>query len=552
MLKKKGMRESWDIWLFLLGMVPLTWMLLAKCRYGFANMDESFYLTIPYRLCQGDVLLLNEWHLSQLAGWILRLPMAVFLRINGSTEGICLWFRYLYVAAHLGVSLLLFFCLRKKSGVGAAAAVLVYYVYAPFGIGALSYNSMGIDCLAVAAVLLVTASKRWSDGISGFFFAMAVLCCPYLVILYILYGTFVWCRRKNKNTAAFLTPKRFLFFSAGVLLPAVCFTVEVLLRIRPEQYSMILRGLFSDPRHSGSLGEKAAELWTIVTERPYVFAFAGATIAGVCIKKPKVRCMLDGLVLVLTVYSVYASREYINFLMFPLNLTGLYFYTVYRRQSMKDVFWGVWFPGAVYGLCIHLSSNQVFYAVSSAMTVSMVASVMIAVETLRELRFEARTVLANYVLPGLLVAALVLLGAIEIDLRWNFVFWDKDISQQTRLLVEGPQKGLMVTPERQEEYGARADTMAHVEDEAALLVLAPDTYLYLFGNRTNSSYSAWLGRQEEATLPRLRLYYALNPEKWPDQVIATEKWPETAAYFEECGYAETYRTADGTRVLEKP
>ena len=120
MLKKKGMRESWDIWLFLLGMVPLTWMLLAKCRYGFANMDESFYLTIPYRLCQGDVLLLNEWHLSQLAGWILRLPMAVFLRINGSTEGICLWFRYLYVAAHLGVSLLLFFCLRKKSGVGAA------------------------------------------------------------------------------------------------------------------------------------------------------------------------------------------------------------------------------------------------------------------------------------------------------------------------------------------------------------------------------------------------------------------------------------------------
>ena len=53
-------------------------------------------------------------------------------------------------------------------------------------------------------------------------------------------------------------------------------------------------------------------------------------------------------------------------------------------------------------------------------------------------------------------------------------------------------------------------------------------------------------------MPRLRLYYALNPEKWPDQVIATEKWPETAAYFEECGYAETYRTADGMRVLEKP
>jgi len=551
-LKKKCMREGWDIWLFLLGMVPLTWMLLAKCRYGFANMDESFYLTIPYRLCQGDALLLNEWHLSQLAGWILRLPMAIFLRINGNTDGICLWFRYLYVAAHLGISLLLFFRLRKKSGLGAAAAVLIYYVYAPFGIGALSYNSMGIDCLAAAAVLLITASKWWSDGISGFFFAMAVLCCPYLAILYILYGIFVWCCRKKKTVPAFLMPKRFLFFSAGILLPAVWFTADVLLRIRPEQYGMVLQGLFSDPEHSSSLGEKAAELWTILTERPYVFAFAGAAIAGICIKRPKVRCMLDGLVLGLTVYSVYASRWYINFLMFPLNLTGLYFYAVYRRQSVKDVFWGMWFPGAVYGLCIHLSSNQLFHAISSATTVSMVASIIIVVETLREPRFETQTVFVKHVLPGLLVAALVLLGITEIDLRWNFVFWDKDVSQQTQLLEEGPQKGLLVTPERQAEYGAWADTMAHVEDETSLLVLAPDTYLYLFGNRTNSSYSAWLGRKEEATLPRLRLYYELNPEKWPDQVIATDKWPETAAYFEECGYAETYRASDGTRVLEKP
>lgn len=125
-MKKDYIRKNLDILLFLLGMVPLSWMLLEKCRYGFTNIDESFYLTIPYRLCQGDRLLLNEWHLSQLSGWILRFPMAAFLRINGGTEGICLSFRYLYVAAHLGISLLLFFLLRKKSGIGAAAAVLIF------------------------------------------------------------------------------------------------------------------------------------------------------------------------------------------------------------------------------------------------------------------------------------------------------------------------------------------------------------------------------------------------------------------------------------------
>lgn len=131
-MKKDYIRKNLDILLFLLGMVPLSWMLLEKCRYGFTNIDESFYLTIPYRLCQGDRLLLNEWHLSQLSGWILRFPMAAFLRINGGTEGICLSFRYLYVAAHLGISLLLFFLLRKKSGIGAAAAVLIFLCLRPF------------------------------------------------------------------------------------------------------------------------------------------------------------------------------------------------------------------------------------------------------------------------------------------------------------------------------------------------------------------------------------------------------------------------------------
>jgi len=49
--------------LFLLSAILVFW----KCRYGFANIDESFYLTIPYRLYQGDALFAHEWHLSQMS-----------------------------------------------------------------------------------------------------------------------------------------------------------------------------------------------------------------------------------------------------------------------------------------------------------------------------------------------------------------------------------------------------------------------------------------------------------------------------------------------------
>ena len=200
-------------------MIPLTCLLLAKCKYGFANMDESFYLTIPYRLCQGDVLFLSEWHLSQLSGWLLRLPLAVFLRLNGGTEGIYLAFRYLYVIAHLCESTVLFFLLRKYSGAGAVLASVFYYVFVPFGIMALSYNSMGIGCLSLSTVILVCASGRWSDAPSGFLFAMAVLCCPYLVILFVIYAAAVLLCRKRDTGLDFLSPKRFGFFFLGIAVP---------------------------------------------------------------------------------------------------------------------------------------------------------------------------------------------------------------------------------------------------------------------------------------------------------------------------------------------
>ena len=45
---------------FLLGMTVLLIFLIWRCFFGFANVDECFYLTIPYRICQGDKLLVHE------------------------------------------------------------------------------------------------------------------------------------------------------------------------------------------------------------------------------------------------------------------------------------------------------------------------------------------------------------------------------------------------------------------------------------------------------------------------------------------------------------
>ena len=57
--------EKLGFFVFALFYAAVWFILLRKCRYGVANFDEAFYLTIPYRLCQGDQPLVHEWHVTQ-------------------------------------------------------------------------------------------------------------------------------------------------------------------------------------------------------------------------------------------------------------------------------------------------------------------------------------------------------------------------------------------------------------------------------------------------------------------------------------------------------
>ena len=72
--------------------------------YGIASPDESFYLTIPYRIINGDALFVDEWHASQLSSFLLWLPMKLYISITGGTDGIVLFFRCLFVICQTAVS----------------------------------------------------------------------------------------------------------------------------------------------------------------------------------------------------------------------------------------------------------------------------------------------------------------------------------------------------------------------------------------------------------------------------------------------------------------
>ena len=92
-MKKTRTRENDAVFFMLLGLTAV--FFCWRCRYGFAEADEAFYPTIAYRLTQGDRLLVDEWHMSQLSSVLLYLPVLLFTRLTGGTAGIYLALRYL-------------------------------------------------------------------------------------------------------------------------------------------------------------------------------------------------------------------------------------------------------------------------------------------------------------------------------------------------------------------------------------------------------------------------------------------------------------------------
>ena len=71
--------------------------LLMHLRNGIGLPDESFYLTVPQRIFNGDGLVSSEWHVTQFSSFAQYPFYALFRFVTGSTDGIILFFRVLYV-----------------------------------------------------------------------------------------------------------------------------------------------------------------------------------------------------------------------------------------------------------------------------------------------------------------------------------------------------------------------------------------------------------------------------------------------------------------------
>ena len=545
---REKQRNAWLLCLYAATFAAACVFILYKCRFGYASADEAFYLTIPLRLVRGDGLFAHEWHLSQMSSFLTLPILYVYMKLVGTTVGIVLAFRYIYSVVWIAGSLFVFFRLRKTSFWAAAAASLIVVLYAPFGVMALSYNSLGILNMMLCCVLLCTAKRFFAFFAAGVLFAAAVLCCPYLAAVYALYslGLLIYGLRRRQALSAYW--KKWLLFTVGVGALAVLFVAFVFSRASLSQILDALPLMLRDPEHrsrsvlsllKGYVGAVAARsvgfkvfvpcaaaflmiVWVLrrrteAVARLYIWAWCG---------------VLVWLVLIWT-----TARE-LNFFTFPMQLIALFTVLTLRDRAVRPWIVFGYVPALLYSFCIHISSNMAAFSISAALLAATPAVAVMTAYSFRHMPFAKDRTAMRRAAAGLAALALIVQIGMQCTLRYTFTFREASIDTLTAVIDNGPERGLRTTPEKKARYLQLYDEVRTAQETfgfRSVLYLSENTALCLMGEDVGiAAYSGWLSGVTDTTLERLDAYFALHPEKVPqavfyDQDIETEKH-STASY----------------------
>jgi amino acid transporter len=228
--------------------------------------------------------------------------------------------------------------------------------------------------------------------------------------------------------------------------------------------------------------------------------------------------------------------------MFPINMVAPICALHCNVKEVRLPFFSIWVPGAVYTLCIYWSSNQRFYAISSASTVMTVASLIIlVVSALHFIKNEPSKCKSSILAITATLLLLVQLSG-EIYSRYKSVFWESDgMPAQTAIAESGPERGIKMTPERLKKYQAITDDISVVRENGKIkkvLFFSRDTVLYLMAEKDMATYSAWLSGWDQQSLDRLSVYYSIFPDKTPDAIYLEADYREYAGFFLQQGYFE--------------
>jgi hypothetical protein len=138
--------------------------LITRTLFGIDFGDEAYYVTFIVQWLKTGIATSSFLTIHQTAALLPFVVSRFFVYLSGSSDGLVLFLRLLFVALSAGVAILWFiFLSRVANQILAGLSALLVLSFVPFGLPSPSYNTLGMQALTLAIACLgcaLTTSSR--------------------------------------------------------------------------------------------------------------------------------------------------------------------------------------------------------------------------------------------------------------------------------------------------------------------------------------------------------------------------------------------------------
>ena len=509
--------------------------LVVRSFFSFCQTDESFYAALINRLWNGEKLIQDEWHRAQFYAPLLLPFYGAYISLQGSSEGVILFLRILYIIFALITSLKLFSLVFRESSdpVAAGIAAAITMLFSRANISGVSYYNLCMLCAVSAfcsienAGRLLYRKKLLSACWGGVLLACAVLCNPFLAP-FVLAATIISLlnRRSRPVIRAVIIGITGMAFIYCLYLLRVT-GVQGILRFLPfvlqnsEQMSISDNLLF--------MLKEAARYSRYVAVPALAMSVAVALDKSGMKKAKQIRGLYLFVQAILLGVSAVRTISGINgIVLFVLTVVAFPFWLEAWKEKQPRTARQLYSFGIVNAVAFSAASNTGLDAGTVGFCISGIGGIWLIRETLFRKELSNPEKFYNQNRTGKVEAKLVFTIITVVVLmpllcqRLIGVYRDAPLWELNTKLEQGPAKGLYTTQLHAEQYESICDSLAELEKwvpEGRILYCKNLPWAYLMTGYQYGTCSPWRVYTQE-----LETYCAVRPENRPDYIcVLNEK-----------------------------
>lgn len=558
--------------------------------------DESFYVTIPFRLVNGDSLISDEWHLSQFSALFSYIPVYLWTAIKGSADGIFVFLRFVYLAIHTAMAVLIYRFFRKYDG-WAVITSMMFYLQVSYKTLGISYQSMFVIFLVLMSLCLFSiyenkATKKYI--LAGLSYGFCCVCNPIFCLAFPIYliSYVVWQKkediqlrladakinklskngikitkkeRKEKRQQlldslptrddynCFFTKAALRKFFIGIMIAAVVAvgfffitggTISSVFKniehlLSSSEYDIASNSVFS------KFAETFAYLNTASLFMPWILLLL--PILMILDKNRKRNSHRLTYLSVSVLWSIIFAvsiliinkEMFLNAVAMPFCLISGVCYALTENKN-KPLFYCIFVPGLIGTFFQYMAANTHLAVIGVVLAACNVAGVFFAMDLWNEMRpihKDDTKSKADKKFAGHCCRVIVAGICIQLVVFCAYYAKDRIYTKDDYKVLVGPYAGVYMTEEDYDRYNREITDMnvikAYTRENDKIFLASYNNWMYMYLDRPISAYTTWY--RGSIDRDQLIAYYKENSAKIPKYIYIEASDPSNArvALFEE-------------------